>query len=41
MPPATARRAVVRVHGDHALRSDLEGVTAAVRAWLDELLLDG
>jgi predicted alpha/beta-hydrolase family hydrolase len=34
IPPATARRTVVQVPGDHSLRSDLEAVAAAVRAWL-------
>jgi len=34
IPPATARRTVVRVQGDHSLRTDLQAVAAAVRAWL-------
>jgi hypothetical protein len=34
IPPATARRTVVQVQSDHSLRSDLEAVAAAVRAWL-------
>jgi hypothetical protein len=34
IPPATARRTVVQVPGDHSLRTDLEAVAAAVRAWL-------
>jgi uncharacterized protein len=34
IPPAAARRMVVQVQGDHSLRTDLEGVAAAVRAWL-------
>jgi predicted alpha/beta-hydrolase family hydrolase len=34
IPPAAARRTVVQVQGDHSLRTDLEGVAAAVRAWL-------
>jgi uncharacterized protein len=34
MPPATARRTVVQVPGDHSLRTDVEAVAAAVRAWL-------
>jgi len=34
IPPATARRAVVQVSGDHSLRTDLQAVAAAVRAWL-------
>jgi predicted alpha/beta-hydrolase family hydrolase len=38
MPPAGERRTVIRVSGDHSLRSDLPAVTAAVRDWLDRLL---
>jgi uncharacterized protein len=38
MPPAGRRRTVVRVPGDHNLRSDLEAVADAVRAWLREVL---
>ena len=38
IPPAAALRRVVRVAGDHSLRSDLPAVTAAVAVWLDELL---
>ena len=34
MPPGGARRTVVQVPGDHSLRTDLEAVAAAVRAWL-------
>jgi predicted alpha/beta-hydrolase family hydrolase len=34
MPPAGARRTVVQVPGNHSLRTDLEAVAAAVRAWL-------
>ena len=34
IPPATARRAVVQVSGDHSLRTDLPAVAAAVQAWL-------
>jgi hypothetical protein len=33
-PPATARRTVVVVPGDHSLRTDLDAVAAAVRDWL-------
>lgn len=36
VPPPAARRTVVRVQGDHSLRSDLEAVAAAVRAWLTD-----
>lgn len=38
IPPATARRTVVQVPGDHSLRTDLEAVAAAVRAWLPGLV---
>jgi predicted alpha/beta-hydrolase family hydrolase len=34
IPPATARRKVVEVPGDHSLRTDVDAVAAAVRAWL-------
>ena len=34
MPPATDRRTIVEVAGDHSLRTDLDAVAAAVRAWL-------
>jgi uncharacterized protein len=34
MPPATERRTVVQVAGDHSLRSDLGAVGDAVRTWL-------
>jgi predicted alpha/beta-hydrolase family hydrolase len=34
MPPEAAQRTVVEVPGDHSLRTDLEAVGAAVRAWL-------
>jgi len=34
MPPATERRTVVQVAGDHSLRTDLDAVSEAVRAWL-------
>jgi len=36
-PPPDAKRTVAVVRGDHALRSDLEGLRAAVRAWLAEV----
>jgi uncharacterized protein len=38
MPSAARRRTVVEVDGDHSLRTDLLGVTAAVRAWLPGIL---
>jgi predicted alpha/beta-hydrolase family hydrolase len=34
IPPASALRKVVEVPGNHSLKSDLEAVAAAVRAWL-------
>lgn len=37
MPPDAAGRTVVRVAGDHALKTDLPAVTAAVAAWLARL----
>jgi predicted alpha/beta-hydrolase family hydrolase len=37
-PPSTARRTVVRVPGDHSLRTDLDAVAAAVRGWLPGVL---
>jgi predicted alpha/beta-hydrolase family hydrolase len=38
MPPESETRTVVRVSGDHSLRSDLPAVAAAVRDWLDRLV---
>jgi uncharacterized protein len=38
MPPAAERRTVVQVKGNHSLRSDLESVAAAVRAWLPKVV---
>jgi predicted alpha/beta-hydrolase family hydrolase len=40
IPPATARRAVVEVPGDHSLRTDLGAVAEAVRAWLPGVVGD-
>jgi predicted alpha/beta-hydrolase family hydrolase len=37
IPPESPLRTVVQVRGDHALRTDLEGVEAAVAAWLERL----
>jgi uncharacterized protein len=34
IPPATARRSVVQVPGDHSLRTDVQAVAAAVGGWL-------
>jgi predicted alpha/beta-hydrolase family hydrolase len=38
MPPPAKGRAVVQVSADHALRSDLRMVGAAVQAWLEALI---
>ena len=38
VPPAAAHRTVAVVRGDHALRSDLDGLRAAVRGWLAEVV---
>jgi uncharacterized protein len=38
MPPAGERRTVVEVPGDHSLRTDLDAVAEAVRAWLPSVL---
>ena len=38
VPPSSALRTVVKVSGDHSLRSDLPTVAAAVRAWLLRLV---
>lgn len=34
MPPARRGRKVVQVRGDHGLKSDMDGIGAATRAWL-------
>jgi hypothetical protein len=34
MPPEGPLRTVVQVPGDHSLRTDLDAVAAAIRAWL-------
>lgn len=34
MPPATSLRTVAQVAGNHGLKTDLDAVAAAVRAWL-------
>jgi len=39
IPPATKRRAVVQVAGDHSLRTDLGAVGEAARAWLLRVVL--
>src|SRR6185312_8627042 len=38
MPPAGPDRTVVTVPGNHSLRGNLDGLTAAVREWLPRLL---
>ena len=38
MPPRGKRRTVVEVPGDHSLRTDLDAVADAVRAWLPRVL---
>jgi uncharacterized protein len=38
MPPESRTRTVVKVSGDHSLRSDLPAVAAAVRDWLDRFV---
>jgi uncharacterized protein len=38
MPPEGPNRLVVRVRGDHSLRSDPTAVTEAVRRWLETVL---
>jgi uncharacterized protein len=40
IPPAAARRTVVRVPGDHGLKTDAEAVAAAVRDWLPRVLAE-
>jgi uncharacterized protein len=40
IPPATKRRAVAQVAGDHSLRTDLGAVDDAVRAWLLRVVLE-
>jgi predicted alpha/beta-hydrolase family hydrolase len=38
IPPATARRTVVQVPGNHSLRTDINAVVIAVRDWLPGVL---
>ena len=38
MPPEARGRGVVKLKGNHSLRSDREGLRTAVRAWLEQLL---
>ena len=37
IPPASAHREVVRVQGDHSLRTDIQAVAEAVRGWLQRV----
>ena len=41
MPPEGPGREVVKVRGDHGLKSDPDAIAAAVRGWLSELSLPG
>jgi uncharacterized protein len=38
VPPETRLRTVIRVPGDHSLRTDLDAVAAAVRGWLPQVV---
>ena len=38
MPPSSATRKVVKVRGDHGLKSDLDAVASAVRTWLTSVV---
>jgi uncharacterized protein len=38
IPPATSRRTVMQVPGDHGLKADLPAVAAAVEAWLPRVV---
>jgi predicted alpha/beta-hydrolase family hydrolase len=38
MPPPGAQRTIVKVRGNHSLRSDLAAVAAAIEAWLPTIL---
>jgi hypothetical protein len=38
IPPASTRRTVVQVAGNHSLRTDLQAVAAAVGEWLPSIL---
>ncbi len=40
MPPSAEGRVVVPVPGDHGLKTDVEGVAAAVRAWLPRIVAE-
>jgi predicted alpha/beta-hydrolase family hydrolase len=41
MPPASERRTVVQVAGDHSLSTDLDAVSQAARVWLLGIVTDG
>ena len=38
MPPSSSTRKVVKVRGDHGLKSDLEAIASAVQAWLTSVV---
>jgi hypothetical protein len=38
MPPPAPNRTVVKVHGDHGLKADLDAVASAIRDWLPGVL---
>ncbi len=38
IPPASPRRTVVQVPGDHSLRTDLQAVSAAVQDWIPRVV---
>jgi uncharacterized protein len=38
IPPSSATRQVVKVKGDHGLKSDLEAIESAVNAWLTSVV---
>jgi predicted alpha/beta-hydrolase family hydrolase len=40
MPPPGERREVVRISGDHSLKTDVDAVAAAVRAWLPSVIAE-
>jgi hypothetical protein len=40
-PPASERRTVVQVAGDHSLRTDVDAVSHAARGWLLGIVTGG
>ena len=40
MPPSGPIREVVKVQGDHALKTDLQAVAGAIRAWLPNVVAE-